>query len=287
MNQCFFVSDLHGKISRFENLFSKILSEKPEIVFIGGDLLPSSFENSWQKQTAHLDFIGGYLKQNLTNIKLRMVEQFPKILIIMGNDDPRFQEFSLLAISTSGLCEYIHNKQIKIAQYDIFGYNYVPPTPFQLKDWERYDVSRFVDPGCISPEEGARSIPISDVEARYSTSSDDLQKLTDSHPLENAIFLFHTPPYRTNLGRAALDDKVIDSVPLDVNIGSIAIKRFIESRQPYLTLHGHVHESYAITGNWSDKLGRTLMMSAAYDGEELMLIRFNLDDISAAFMDLI
>jgi len=30
----------------------------------------------------------------------------------------------------------------------------VPPTPFLLKDWEKYDVSAYVDPGCVSPEEG-------------------------------------------------------------------------------------------------------------------------------------
>jgi len=287
MKQCFFVSDLHGKIHRYESLFIKILHEKPEIVFIGGDVLPSPFDKTWQTQSANLDFIGGYLKQNLENIKQVLGKYFPQFFIIMGNDDPRFQESSLLALSTSGLCEYIHNKHITINKYHIFGYNYVPPTPFQLKDWERYDVSRYVDPGCISPEEGVRSFPVSEFEAKYSTIAEDLQKLTDSQPLENAIFLFHSPPYQTHLDRAALDDKVIDSVPLDVNIGSIAIKRFIETHQPYLTLHGHVHESYSITGKWMDKIGKTHAMSAAYDSDELMLIRFNMDDISTARLDFI
>ena len=35
--------------------------------------------------------------------------------------------------------------------------------------------------------------------------------------------------------------KMIDYAPLDVHVGSIAVRRFIESRAPYLTLHGHVH----------------------------------------------
>ena len=287
MKQCFFVSDLHGKIHRYESLFAKILHEKPEIVFIGGDLLPSPFDKTWQTQSANLDFIGGYLKQILDNIKQILAKDVPKFLIIMGNDDPSFQESSLLALSTSGLCEYIHNKHITIDSYHIFGYNYVPPSPFQLKDWERYDVSRFVDPGCISPEEGVRSVPISDIEAKYSTISDDLLKLTDAQPLENAVFLLHSPPYQTNLDRAALDRKIVDSVPLDVHIGSIAIKRFIETKQPYLTLHGHVHESYSITGKWMDKIGRTHAISAAYDGDELMLISFDLDDIASATMEFI
>jgi len=52
---------------------------------------------------------------------------------------------------------------------------------------------------------------------------------------------------------------------LDVHIGSIAIKRFIEDRQPYITLHGHVHESTALTANWKEYIGKTLAMNAAHN----------------------
>ena len=40
MSSCFFVSDLHGKISRYQKLFALIESDLPEAVFFGGDLLP-------------------------------------------------------------------------------------------------------------------------------------------------------------------------------------------------------------------------------------------------------
>ncbi len=49
--------------------------------------------------------------------------------------------------------------------------------PFLNKDWEKYDVSRFVDVGCVSPEEGFRSIPISVNELRFFTIKRDLEKL--------------------------------------------------------------------------------------------------------------
>lgn len=35
-----------------------------------------------------------------------------------------------------------------------------PISPFLLKDWEHYDVSRYVDLGCISPEDGQRTIDV-------------------------------------------------------------------------------------------------------------------------------
>jgi Icc-related predicted phosphoesterase len=72
-----------------------------------------------------------------------------------------------------------------------------------------------------------------------------------------------------------LDGRVIDYVPLDVHVGSIAIKRFIESRKPMISLHGHVHESTSITGEWKEKIGETFAMNGAHDGPELPLIRFD------------
>ena len=93
--------------------------------------------------------------------------------------------------------------------------------------------------------------------------------------LADALFLFHAPPYDTNLDRAALDGKMIDHVPLDVHIGSIAVRRFIEKRQPLVTLHGHVHESARLTGSWREKIGQTWCYSAAHDGPELALVTFD------------
>jgi len=174
-----------------------------------------------------------------------------------------------------GIWEYIHNKKVLFKTYPVFGYSYVPPTPFLLKDWEKYDISRHVDPGCVSPEEGIRSLPQAVDSIKYSTIKEDLEKLVRDENMEKAIFLFHAPPYKTNLDRAALDGKMIDYVPLDVNVGSIAIQRFIKNRQPLLTLHGHIHESTRMTGSWQEKFTRTQSFNASHDGPELSLIRFD------------
>ena len=151
-------------------------------------------------------------------------------------------------VAAAGLWTYVHNRSELFGDYCVYGYSCVPPTPFRLKDWERYDVSRYVDPGCVSPEEGWRTVPVSEHDIRYGTIREDLERLTDEQDLSASILLFHTPPYRTTLDRAALDGKVIDHAPLDVHVGSIAVQRFIAARQPLLTLHGHVHESARITG---------------------------------------
>ena len=271
---CFFVSDIHGKTERYEKLFNEIIINKPDAVFLGGDLLPHFFVSK--------NFVQEFLASKLTLLKNELGNRYPKIFLILGNDDARSEEQSIIEVEKKGLLEYIHFKHTSFGKHKIFGYTFTPPSPFLLKDWEKYDVSRYVDPGCISPEDGKRTVEIPSEEKKKSTIKDDLIKLTTGIDLTDSIFLFHGPPYKTNLDRAALDGKIIDHVPLDVNVGSIAIKTFIEEKQPYLTLHGHIHESASITGRWKDKIGQTTCFSAAHSGSELALVKFNTEDIDNA-----
>jgi Icc-related predicted phosphoesterase len=287
MTTCLFVSDLHGNLGLYEKLLDAVATEMPEAVFLGGDILPSDLRTMRSIDFTHEDFINGFLVKEFSKLKRELKKAYPRMFIILGNDDGRFAEASILAASTSGIWTYAHGRRIYFKRWSVYGYSYVPPTPFLLKDWERYDVSRYVAPGVVSPEEGNRSFPISEYESKYSTIKEDLELLVDNDFLGNAVFLFHSPPYETNLDRAALDGKKIDHAPLDVHVGSIAIRRFIEKKQPLLTLHGHVHESARITGSWKDKIGRTYSFSAAHDGDELALIRFELEDLGAAIRFLI
>jgi Icc-related predicted phosphoesterase len=284
---CLFVSDLHGRGDRYEKLFAAIRDFEPNAVFLGGDLLPSAFPGARTSDTPPEDFVFGFLAPRLRRLRDAMKDRYPGVFLILGNDDPRIEEAAFVDAGSDGLWTYAHDRSLPLGRYTLYGYSFIPPSPFRLKDWERYDVSRYVDPGCVSPEEGARSVPIPPHEARRATIEKDLRSLAGDDPMEGAVFLFHSPPYRTNLDRAALDAKLIDHAPLDVHVGSIAIRRFIESRQPLLTLHGHVHESARLTGSWRDRIGRTWMFSAAHDGTELALVRFDPDDPGAATRDLL
>jgi len=159
----------------------------------------------------------------------------------------------------------------------VYGYACVPPTPFGLKDWEVYDVSRYTPHGCLSPEEGFRTVAVAPEKIRYATISEDINSLAENRSMQRAVWLFHTPPHETRLDRAALDGRAIDGVPLDVHVGSIAVRRFIEEKQPLVTLHGHIHESARLTGSWRDRIGETHLFSAAHDGPELALVQFDLE----------
>jgi Icc-related predicted phosphoesterase len=287
MPLCFFVSDLHGHVARYQKLITAIIQERPTAVFFGGDLLPSKPICLLENHPPIKFFVREFLAPKFKGLKAQLAGMYPRVFLIMGNDDGRGEEEDIFEGMSEGVWEYIHGSRVQFDQFAIYGYSYVPPTPFLLKDWERYDVSRYLDPGCISPEEGWHTIEQPVNVTKYATIQNDLENLAGDSDLSESIFLFHTPPYQTNLDRAALDSKVVDHVSVDVHVGSIAVKRLIENRQPLLTLHGHVHESPRLTGSWKEQIGQTYSFTAAHDGPELALVRFDPKNLKDATRELL
>jgi uncharacterized protein len=282
VTRCLFVSDLHGRPDRYEKLLAAVEAERPAAVLFGGDLLPFG-----ARSRSEGDFLLAWLAPRLEALRSRLGPEYPRVLAVFGNDDPRAEEESLAQLERRGLLEHAHGRRIALGPQAVYGYACVPPTPFTLKDWERYDVSRYVDPGCVSPEEGYRSVAVHEADTKWGTIAGDLLALAGTDDLARAVFLFHAPPHQTALDRAALDGLSVDHAPLDVHVGSIAIRRFIEARQPLVTLHGHIHESARLAGSWRDRIGRTVCLSAAHDGPELALVRFELEQPEEATRTLV
>ena len=279
--RCIFVSDLHGRDDRYQKLKDVVVAEVPDVVLLGGDLLP------FERHQPTSEFFRDVLRPTFAGIRDGLRPNPPRILLILGNDDPRVREQQIREGEEEGLWTYLHRRTVKIEETAFTGYSFVPPTPFALKDWERYDVSRYVDPGCVSPEEGQRTVPAVADEVRDRTIHDDLSLMSESVDMTRTVFLFHSPPYGSLLDRAALDGKAVDHAPLDVHVGSVAMVRFIIEQQPLLTLHGHIHESPRLTGSWRQNMGRTRCFSAAHDGTELAVVRFDLGNLEAATRELI
>lgn len=269
------------------SLFDALEHERPDALFLGGDLLPNIRSRGPSAADAQCQFIDEFLRPRFLALRRSPPDAALRVFLILGNDDARSAEPLILAAASEGAWEYIHCAKASLNGFDVYGYSFVPPTPFLLKDWERYDVSRHVDPGCVSPEEGKRTVPVSESEARYSTITRDLKTLVGSQSLGKSVFLFHTPPHGTSLDRAALDGVIVDHVQVDVHVGSIAVRRLTETRRPWLTLHGHIHEATRLTGHWLEHLGSTPIVTAAYDGPELSLVRFDLEDPSSATRELL
>ncbi len=71
--------------------------------------------------------------------------------------------------------------------------------------------------------------------------------LDDADPDRPMIANIHVPPFRSTLDDAPLVDEELRPVvkggnPMIGPVGSTAVRQFIESTQPCLSLHGHIHE---------------------------------------------
>ena len=287
MSTCFFATDLHGCCERYEKLVASITRERPYAVFLGGDLLPRSGFSLNPSGADQPDFLRDHLLPAFKQLRKSLCSDYPALFLVLGNDDPRWHEEQFQRESTLDLWHYAHEQKFALSSFSVFGYACVPPTPFLLKDWECYDVSRYVPPGCVSPEEGRRSVHADESRVKWGTIQHDLDSLVGNESLDRAVFLFHTPPYGTLLDRADLDGKTYEHVAMDVHVGSIAVRRFIEERQPLLTLHGHIHESTRLTGEWKIRIGRTVCINGAHDGPELALVRFDLESPCDAARELL
>ncbi len=276
----FFTSDLHGRHGRYRALLDAVAAERPGAVLLGGDLLPHALAGAEE-------FLDRWLAPRLAELRAAMGADYPQVLAIMGNDDPRVLEPQWRALEQAGLWRYLAGDWTEVAGVPVLGYPWVPPTPFALKDWELFDVSRFTDPGCVAPDEGRHSVAVDRRALHWRTIAADLARLADGRDLARAVLLCHGPPHRTALDRAALDGQMVDHAPVDVHVGSIALRRFVTAAQPAAVLCGHVHESARLTGRWREQLGRTWCLAACGDGPELGLVRLDPTDPDGATRELL
>lgn len=160
-----------------------------------------------------------------------------QVFLMMGNDDLRINMDVLEKAEKKGYFKLIDQKVHRIGDKFLAGYSYVNETPFLLKDWEK-------------PEEKIRK----DLE--------NMAKRSDPH---RTIYSMHAPPLNTKL----------DVIFSGSHVGSKAIRDFIMKHHPYLTLHGHIHESWQMSGNWRDALGRSI---AVNPGKGNLLV-FDINDL--------
>ncbi|MEM3627152.1 MAG: metallophosphoesterase [Candidatus Bathyarchaeia archaeon] len=91
---------------------------------------------------------------------------------------------------------------------------------------------------------------------------------------QSALFNFHAPPYQTKLDEAPLLDENLNPIirsgsVVMVPVGSKAVRKMIEKYQPFLGLHGHIHESAG-----SMKIGKTYCVNPGSEYAEGILRAF-------------
>jgi Icc-related predicted phosphoesterase len=210
-----------------------------------------------------------------------LARQFQRILLIPGNWDPAYPE--IFASPPEGLVDLDRKRFRFESGYEFIGYPFVPPTPFRPKDYEKMDHLDTPWPPQKTPSYSRSAHPpyaLNPIDPGpylrgKGTIEKDLEDLPTPGVMSKTIYVMHSPPFGTNL----------DVIPGGHFVGSRSIRKFIETFQPLLTLHGHIHESPRLSGKYSDRIGRTLclnpgqLLSADEGRPRLQGAFFVLDDL--------
>lgn len=152
------------------------------------------------------------------------------IYVMAGNDDPAVFDTVLRDAQ-----RVISSEEdiVRVGGHEMISCSYANPTPW------------------ASP----RELPEDQLYARLKGLAERLQDPG------NAIFNLHVPPYDTGLDTAYQIGENLEVVtrggsPVEIPVGSHAVRQIIEECQPLLALHGHIHESRGAA-----KIGRTLCIN--------------------------
>lgn len=282
-----FSADLHGNELQYRKLVDFAGSKKALSLIIGGDIAPKSTdsENYIKEQRS-------FLCERLPRILSLLKRKLPncQIYLMMGNDDCACN-LDILKRLDDSLFHVIHGRRLKLSgDIAIVGYSFVPITPFRLKDWEKFDLSevpphltseyanRKIKNHCLyglkSTLKGWEQFQFSEAVERADSIQKDINKRVYTRNPEKTVYVFHTPPNRTNLDQRYYGD----------HVGSLAVRLFIEKYQPYVTLHGHIHETVDVSGDFMEIIGNSLSFSAGnhYLGDYVSILAFNLYDPKTA-----
>lgn len=284
MSKVLYTSDIHGNKIQYKKLIDYAVKIAADFIIVGGDIAPKNFLAD-QFIIGQREFFERELPELVSPLKNKLPGA--KLFLMMGNDDA-VVNMDALEKYDQDLYYIIHERRTELADgFDLVGYSFVSITPFKIKDWEKFDFSRV--PAEMETRynarkrmnynfSGVKSTPFGWEDFKFTSKierkdaiQNDLEKECFLKNPEKTVFIFHCPPNDTNL----------DIISSRLHVGSMAIRRFIETYHPYLTLHGHIHETVRISGDFKHEIGKTLCLSSGNhnEGDDLAVLVFNLGDI--------
>lgn len=264
-----YATDLHGHMDKFEAVLDII--EDHDLIILGADILP---KGAGTTEDVIIDFIDNKLRKFFYN-----TDGIP-VIIDFGNDD--WYMFYNLFKNTVNQFDYVHISHmtnIRVGDYTFIGMHYVPDYPFGIKDWCRRDFKKVCDLEQLGMPYTSKAGKIDVIHSldSYFLNQKTIREELDSLPKPNnkTIYIIHAPP-----AYSALD------VCYRVGpVGSMDVRNWIEDEKPWLTLHGHIHESFKITKTCINKVYDTICINPGQnDDNGFVWTEFDLDDIEKTFV---
>lgn len=286
-----YTADLHGDIQSYRALLDLAVTTGARAAIVGGDLLPHAIKLDGAVQIQR-DFITGQLRPLLEAFH----RQHPTVAVYLlaGNDDWAAAIAALDDLEAAGLAYPLHERVYRLNndQADaqsravggaaagaadqslwLAGYACVPLTPFSIKDYERRDTGT-LPPFSFSMAYASWSGSIQPIKASAITAqpsiAEGMANLARHSTPARTIYVCHAPPADTPL----------DQMPREKHIGSKALRTFIETQLPLLTLHGHSHESPQLSGRYAVQIGQTWSVNPGHDQRRFQAVALDTNDIA-------
>lgn len=283
---CLSAADIHGNTVQYEKIIDIVVKRGVSFVFLCGDILPKTGgtwtpENKIRTIKMQADFINDYFIDYLARLG-----KVARVYAIFGNDDFR-SNYGLLRNASIPNVTFLDSEAVRMPidgqELYVAGYPYVGVTPFLHKDWEKWDktpndkIKQYRSDGYVSRDGKHIAVDLADEAA---TIEQDLAKLASANDPRKTIYIFHEAPYNTPLDMIAPDNKYIKDGQL--HIGSMAIREFIEEKQPLITMHGHIHETFDESGDYKWRSGDSMAITASNDfsSDTLSYVLFSVPDLA-------
>lgn len=245
-----YATDLHGDADAYAALASLAQRQAVRAVLLGGDLFAYS-----QAAAPQIAFAEGPLLRFLEPLRAAKIS----VLALWGNVDRPAAVARLRDFEEMGLLALLRLQPFRLDgpggdALDFVGYPYVPPTPFRLKDQERRDLARdrYAGPWPVflSPIQGdGEPVEVADALDRRLSIEEELATIPTTEA--SCVLVTHSPPWGCGL----------DLVAPDEHAGSRAVRAWIDTHQPLLSLHGHLHEAPRLSGRWWERIGDTVCIN--------------------------
>lgn len=284
-----FSSDIHGNATQYSKLVDYVAANGAHTLIIGGDLAPKGLPRDEYISTQR-EFLRGKFRTFFKGLKLTGVD----IFLIMGNDDCGINKDVLDEVDPD-LFRVIHGVRASINdEYEIVGYPFVPISPVGIKDWEKFDMSEddltrqtsqrlyghlsargvkhwWQRQSRLKEFEFVNTV-LSPADAHTNSIQNDLSRPVFTRNPSKTVYVMHAPPFGTNLDKTGINPSY--------SVGSVAVRQFIESHKPHVTLHGHIHETVDVSGDFREKIGDSVALASGNHprGERLALVAFDLAD---------
>ncbi len=243
-----YVCDIHGDEYKYKKILAEAIKQKIKYLVFGGDLLPKNCSDRYNEQKIFIEqFFNSYFAE--------LKENDIKCVCILGNDDlEQLDEIFENECSKFDNVFNIDNKKADIEDISFIGLSKVLDHPFGCKDRVviEENLEMQIQLSRIIYVEKCRNMLSADEWKEYRNSIEKMENILENLPKitegKKGIYVFHNPPYGVGL------DVCINKQ----QVGSKAITKFLEKSNAYMSLHGHIHESYRVTGIWKNELNNTI-----------------------------